>query len=84
MPVLDIDPLAIEVTNDLNSEAENQQDDNNSGWTMETKLFQEKVVISSLDTREKLATIEKVVIESNWPDANGENETLLNTLEHMV
>jgi len=58
--------------------------DNNSGWTMETKLFQEKVVINSLDTNEKLATMEKVVIESNWPDANGENVTLLDTLEHVV
>ena len=58
--------------------------DNNSGWTMETKLFQEKVVVSSLDTHERLATIEKVVIESNWPDADGENETLLDTLEHVV
>ena len=51
---------------------------------METKLFQEKVVVSSLDTHERLATIEKVVIESNWPDADGENETLLDTLEHVV
>ena len=58
--------------------------DNNSGWTMETKLFQEKVVVSSLDTHERLATIEKVVIESNWPDADGEKETLLDTLEHVV
>ena len=58
--------------------------DNNSGWTMETKLFQEKVVVSSLDTHERLATIEKVVIESNRPDAVGENETLLDTLEHVV